>query len=80
MAKRQTKIGKRALDILQTLLAQAFDSKKIILSLADQASDGADRCTIKYLLDTCRKIELTDAGLEDLSVNRNTLVLLRENS
>ena len=51
-AQGQTEVRKCALDVLQTLLAEAFDRKEIILALADETANGADGSRIKRFLDT----------------------------
>jgi hypothetical protein len=46
------------LDLLDTLLAEAWDGKKVFLSLSNEAAKCADACLIDNSKDSWRKFKL----------------------
>src|SRR3990167_10910596 len=75
LPERQSEIRERALDVLQALLAEAFDGEKIILAFANEAADGADGRVVERGFDALGKREFRDARLQHLGVDGGSLLV-----
>src|SRR3989338_5131449 len=68
-AQCKAEIREGALDVLQALLAQAFNCKKIVFAFAHQAADGAYRGIVERHFNALREIQFTNARLEHFGIH-----------